>query len=89
MRGGPGEGWRLDWERGGDWAGSACIGDAGGCVAHRFKPVPYIGEKEIGALTLRLGLGQKGQGWAAVPLDQHLIFSSLYPDLLSLTTHGI
>lgn len=56
--------------KGGDWIGNrGCIpewgvrtGDAGGYRALRFKPVPYVGVKEIGAVALGPGLGQNGQG---------------------------
>lgn len=42
--------------------GGVRTGDAGGYRAPRFKPVPYIGVKEIGAVALGPGLGQNGQG---------------------------
>lgn len=55
--------------KGGDWIGNGgCAseggvrtGDAGGYRALRFKPVPYIGVKEIGAVALGPGLGHNGQ----------------------------
>ena len=61
LGGGPGEGRLLDWEQGLSPGGGACLGDVGGCRAPRVKPVPCIGEKEVGAAALGPGLGQKGQ----------------------------
>lgn len=66
-----------------------------GCGTQRVKPLPFIGEKNIGTLALGRGHGQRGRGrgarvgrggiWA---FDQ-MIFPSLYPDVQLVTVHGI